>query len=154
PLLVTHMAAYGCVASIGVFLYMIDHVGKMLRPSGVFASVASEAHRVIDKVYPRRLIDPSPAITQSSEWFDRESARVVTSARGGVVLAFDERGLVALAARYDCVIELAPQVGQFVAPGDPLFRVHGGAAIPISTLRHTIAIGAERTLEQDPAFGF
>src|SRR5262245_66621629 len=35
PLLVTHLAAYGCAASLAVFLFMIDHFGKMLRPSGV-----------------------------------------------------------------------------------------------------------------------
>src|SRR5215471_1114710 len=38
PLLVTQFAAYGCAASIGVFLYLIDHVGKKLRPSGAFAA--------------------------------------------------------------------------------------------------------------------
>ena len=71
-----------------------------------------------------------------------------------MVLAFDVQGLVALGVRYDCLIELAPQVGNYVAPGDPLFRVHGGINLPMDVLRDSIALGAERTMEQDPAFAF
>ena len=29
PLLITHTAAYGCLASIAIFLYQIDHIGKL-----------------------------------------------------------------------------------------------------------------------------
>src|SRR5262249_29907964 len=54
----------------------------------------------------------------------------------------------------DCVIEMMPQVGNFVAPGDPLFRVLGGAGLPDETLHQSIALGAERTIEQDPTFAF
>jgi len=85
---------------------------------------------------------------------DGKPARTVPSKSVGVVLAFDVQGLVALAIRHDCVIELVPQVGSFVAPGDPLFRVRGGADLPQGKLYHSIAFGAERTLEQDPAFAF
>jgi uncharacterized membrane protein len=72
-----------------------------------------------------------------------------------VVLAFDIQGLVALAERTDCVIELVPQVGDFVAVGDPLFRVfQGRAALPARALCQSVALGQERTPEQDPAFAF
>ena len=40
PLFTTRLAAYGCVASLGVFLYLIDHVGNSLRPSGALRTVA------------------------------------------------------------------------------------------------------------------
>src|SRR4029453_6054991 len=53
------------------------------------------------------------------------------------------------------VIELAPQVGDFVATGDPLFRVfQGGASLPSETLEESVAGGQERTLEQDPTLAF
>jgi uncharacterized membrane protein len=154
PPLVTQFAAYGCVASIGVFLYLIDHVGKKLRPSGVFASVAAEAHRVIESVYPRRLSDDQEAVQKDPGGVGRQPARVVPSTEGGVVLAFDVPGLVELGSRHDCVIELAPQVGNFVAPGDPLFHVRGGPGLSAESLHGSVALGAERTMEQDPAFGF
>jgi uncharacterized membrane protein len=154
PLLLTHIAAYGCVLSIGVFLYLIDHVGKKLRPSAVFESVAVQAHNVINHVYPRRLSDQQESIGDAGGGQDAVPKRTVTSTSGGVVLAFDVAGLVALATRHDCVIELAPQVGNFVAPGDPLFYVRGGSGLSDAALLGSIALGAERTMEQDPAFAF
>jgi uncharacterized membrane protein len=155
PLLITQIAAYSCVCSIGVFLYLIDHVGKMLRPNGVFESVASEAHRVIENVYRRRFTDAEPSVAETTQILTRTSPLEVSGSQSGVVLAFDEAGLVALAARHDCVVEMVPQVGDFVAPGTPLFRIYGTSAeVSADALRHSIAIGAERTMEQDPAFAF
>jgi uncharacterized membrane protein len=79
----------------------------------------------------------------------------IRNRKDGVVLAFDIRGLVALAERADCVIEMVPQVGDFVAVGDPLFRIYqGGTSLSADALCQSVAVGQERTLEQDPAFAF
>jgi uncharacterized membrane protein len=69
------------------------------------------------------------------------------------VLAFDPDGLAALARQADCLIEVVPQVGDFVAKGDPLFRLYGGD-VDDRELQQSVAIGPERTMEQDPAFAF
>jgi uncharacterized membrane protein len=153
PYLITQVAGYCSVVTIGMFLYLIDHVGKMLRPSGALASVAAEGHEVLDSVYPRRLTDKVEPIVEDT---DQESApgRALTSPRGGVVLAFDVEGLVALAARHDCLIEMVPQVGNLLGPGDAVLRVHGGADLPPEALLQSIALGTERTMEQDPTFAF
>src|SRR5262249_18445058 len=55
PLLTTRLAAYSCLASLGVFLFLIDHVGKSLRPSGALWAVASLGRGVIESVYPEHL---------------------------------------------------------------------------------------------------
>jgi len=53
------------------------------------------------------------------------------------------------------VIELAPQVGDFVAVDEPLFKLYTGARlIDEELLRNAIAFGSERTMEQDPTFAF
>src|SRR5205823_4993166 len=117
PYLISVVAGYGSLVSVGVFLYLIDHVGKLLRPSGVFKSVTSQAHRVIDEVYPRRLTDSPDGTMGASLVLDKKPARIVPSTTAGVVLAFDQEGLVALGTRHGCVIELMRQVGNFVAPG-------------------------------------
>jgi uncharacterized membrane protein len=155
PLLTGSVAAYGSLASLGVFLYMIDHVGKALRPSGALWAVASKGRAVIDSVYPRRLADlPKPA-QGPAPGLDAGPTRTILNPRDGVVLAFDIRGLVSLAQRTDCVIELVPQVGDFVAAGDPLFRLYqGGEKLPPEALCQSVAFGQERTLEQDPTFAF
>lgn len=65
------------------------------------------------------------------------------------VLAFDISSLVALSQRADCIIELVPQVG------DPLIRVFGGRlTFPEKQLKQSVAVGMERTMEQDPTFAF
>ena len=64
------------------------------------------------------------------------------------------QGLVALGTRYDCVIELVPQVGNYVAPGDPLFRVYGGAGLPAEALRQSIALGRSEPWNRIPCSRF
>jgi uncharacterized membrane protein len=146
-------AAYSCLLSLPVFLYLIDHVGKSLRPSGAVWSVARFGREVIESVYPRRLPDaPAPS---NREVLDEVPANTICSAKDGVILAIDVRGLVSLAQRGDCVIEMVPEVGDFVAAGDPLFRIRPATAMARSAaLSQAVAIGQERTLEQDPAFAF
>lgn len=71
------------------------------------------------------------------------------------MLAFHEEGLLKLAQRADCVIELVPQVGDHVAAGDALFRIYQcGATLSAEALCQSVAVGQERTLQQDPTFAF
>lgn len=154
PLVTSHIAGYSSIACIGLFLFLIDRVGKLLRPSGALQSVATRAHEVINIVYPRYLKESQETSFDLAIVLGKKPAYSVTSPSPGTVLAFDLRGLVKLASRHDCVIELVPQVGSFVAPGSVLFRIFGGAAFPYDTLRQSIALGMERTMEQDPALAF
>jgi uncharacterized membrane protein len=156
PLLTTHLAAYSCVVCLAVFFFLIDHLGRMLRPSGALRAVAWLGRRVVESVYPERLADlkagAAPEIARAP---DGEPTAVIYNPTDGVVLAFDEKGLLNLAQRADCVIEMVPQVGDHVAAGDPLFRIYqGGATIPADALCQSIAVGQERTLEQDATFAF
>ncbi|MBX7105594.1 MAG: DUF2254 domain-containing protein [Gemmataceae bacterium] len=152
PYLTTQVAAYGCVASLIVFLILIDHVGKSLRPSGALRAVAVIGRTVIKSVYPLPL---SAEVTSSAPINEGPVTRMIPCRSNGVVLAFDAIGLVGLAEKYDCMIELVPQVGDHVPVGDPLFRLYrGGDAIPAKMLHHSVAFGVERTMEQDPTFAF
>jgi uncharacterized membrane protein len=154
PQLSAWVAAYSCVASIGVFLYMIDYVGKSLRPVSLLTRIGREAQDVIRSVYPRPF-GGTEAATNVALVVDGGPSRTIVSGRTGVVLAFDVAGLVDLARRGDCLIELVPQVGDFIAEGDPLFRLyHGGDRLADHPLNQAVAIGPERTMEQDPAFAF
>jgi uncharacterized membrane protein len=52
-------------------------------------------------------------------------------------------------------VELAPQVGDFVGAGEPLFLLRGRASsLEDGRLRSLVIFGSERTLEQDPLFAF
>jgi uncharacterized membrane protein len=154
PQLTARMSAYGFLLSLGVFLLLIDHVGKALRPSGALRAVALLGRDVIESVYPKHLADLPEAAQDPVNGFGNPSL-TIASQKDGVILACDVTGLATLAERADCIIEMVPQVGDFVAVGDPLFRVfRGGAAIAHGRLRQMVAIGQERTLEQDPTFAF
>jgi uncharacterized membrane protein len=148
------VAVYSNVFCIGLFIYLIDHVGKSLRPVSVLTRVGTAGQEVIRDVYPRPVTgtDETPTRVVAAP---RAPSRVVASSSTGAVLAFDEAGLVEMARRADCLIELVPQVGNFLTRGDPLFRLYGGGdAIADRELLHSVAIGPERTMEQDPEFPF
>ena len=155
PTLTAHIAAFTCLVSLIVFLYLIDHVGKSLRPSEVLQRIATSGRRILEQVYPRRLAEwPDESRTPADEPAGRPS-RTIPSRRNGVLLAFDMVGLVQLARQADCVIELVPQVGDFVAAEHPLFRIYGGGAAPsAAALYQSVVFGQERTLQQDPGFAF
>ena len=156
PLLTTQVAVYGCLVCLAVFFYLIDHLGKALRPSGALRTIAWLGHRVIESVYPRSPVEsPEGTARQVAEVLDGKLTATILNREDGVLLAFDEAGLLSLAQRTDCVIELVPQVGDHVAVGDPLFRVfQGGATLAGETLCQSVAVGQERTLQQDALFAF
>jgi uncharacterized membrane protein len=156
PSLTVHVAAYSCVASLAAFLYLIDHVGKALRPSGALSLVGLHGRKVIKAVYPKGLGDQQPRPADVASQLHMEKPAVTfAKQRDGVVLAFDIDGLVKLAEQHECIIELVPQVGDHMAAGDPLLRVIGGSTpIAESALSRVVAVGMERTLEQDPTFAF
>jgi len=148
------LAVYSSVLSIAVFLYMIDHVGKALRPVIVLSSIGSAGQQVVEDVYPQLLATAQDKPANAPGVAGKPS-RIVLSKRTGVVLALDVSGLAELARQADCQVEFVPLVGEFVTNGDPLFKVYDGASeISDGKLQHGVAIGAERTYEQDPAFAF
>jgi uncharacterized membrane protein len=155
PKLTVMISAYGCVVSIGVLLYLIGHVARQLRPSGAMRGVARLGRKIIRAVYKKTLREATEASVDGTELPRGGSPDTFLNARDGVVLAVDISGLVSAATGAGCLIEMVPQVGQFVGAGEPLFRVYGGSGkIVPGTLGHSIALGQERTLEQDPMLAF
>lgn len=151
PLVTTYLAAYGFLINLAVFIYFCDEIGKTLRPSSALHSVALAGREVIRSVYPRLNQDDSS--TKPAKSGMDTLTRVVLNAQDGVVLALDLKGLVSMAERANCRIEVIPEVGDFVSTGEPLFRIfEGGASLSEETLQKSIAVDQERTLEQDPMF--
>jgi uncharacterized membrane protein len=155
PVISVHLSAYACVASLAVFLYLIDHIGRLLRPANALRLVAYHTRGVIESVYPLRF-EQAPINPQYPPPNPQSEPRVIVeSARDGVILACEIGELVEHARRSDCVLEMVPQVGDFIGRGDPLFRLVRGEWKPELSpiaLRRLVAIGQERSLEQDPAF--
>ena len=155
PPLTARIASYLCIASLITFFYLIDHMGKAVRPSLLLRSVGMRGRKIIETVYPC-LFDPAQSRDADSERTGIGAPDTVVSAdAAGTVLACDVPGLVTLARRADCVFELVPQIGDFIASGQPLFGVFGKSSPSLAQeLRQRVAIGPERTMDQDPIFAF
>ena len=149
------VAALLGIACIADFLFLIDYAARLLRPVSVVAKVGKTGVAMIDAVYP----EPAMALTPEAAALHMQprvpSRGVEHHGASGIILAVDIPTLVVLAERHNGLIEFVPQVGDFLAVQEPLFVLHGGAmAIPNRVVRSTVAIGPERTLEQDPMFAF
>jgi uncharacterized membrane protein len=154
PELTGRVVSYSFMLSLVVFLFLISHLGKALKPSGVLRSVARLGRETFESVYPR-LDAESGEGGNADVRLDRQTAVIVPSTRDGVVLSFDLAGLVNLARQSGSVVELVPQVGDYVASGDPLLRMYQGRNPPkLEAFRRAVCIGEERTMDQDPAFVF
>ncbi len=140
---------------LGFFLF-VQRLSTGLRSTSMMRFVADRGRGVIEQVYPHTY-DPARPEEVARKYSSPTATAVIVefTRRSGVVMAFSVTDLVRLAQEADSVIELVPQVGDFVATGDPLFRVWGGArAVTPEALRGCVAVGAERTMDQDPRFIF
>ena len=147
------VAALLGIVSLMAFLYLIDYAARLLRPVSIVTRVGQLGMEVISTVYPNRTTRPRPA--SEIRRMGHPERIVLHTNTSGVVLAANVKGLVSGARRANGIIEFVPLVGDFLAVGQPLFRLYGGAgAIADRQLRGAVALGTERTLEQDPTFAF
>jgi uncharacterized membrane protein len=145
-----------CLGSLcfAAFLYLIDYAARMLRPVSILSRLGDGGIAVIDNVYPE--MDTGPLQVSPPNHQLGAPARTVDHHRtSGIVLAVNVKALLAKAESAKGVIEFVPQVGDFVASGNPLFNLYGGASsIDDSVLSEAVIFGSERTIEQDPTFAF
>ena len=77
------------------------------------------------------------------------------SARPGAIQAVDGKALIGWAQTHDCLVVLRHAIGDFVPLGARLIDVYGGqnqGPRAERRLADMVALGDERTIEQDPAF--
>lgn len=157
PLAGVKITIISVLATIILFLRFIPHLGMSLRPISLMRKVAEQGHNAIEDIYPRQY---GTAASEKAERIPRALMRkdaitVAYTGPSGVLMAFSAAGLVAAAEAAGCTIELEQQVGNFVSRGDPLFKTFPpGRPVDARVLHHLVAIGEERTLEQDPVFAF
>lgn len=156
PQLPVLLAVLLSLLSIAVFLYLIQKTGQTLRPVAILHHVAAATRVAIDAVYP----DPfsiGPLSARNEFTPTPEQWMIKHDGPAGVLLAFDADGIVEIARRSDCVVEVVPLIGDFLATGAELFRLHGPGVGIMETnddrLRRCVAIGPERVVDNDPAFG-
>jgi uncharacterized membrane protein len=139
------------VASIFAFVYLVHHVAQSIRAVSIMDAVAAETRASIRENYPLDAPDPFADAPVPPG----PPSQILLLERGpGVLLGLDEDDLVHIAGRHDCVLELLPNVGDYLPSNVALFAVHGGdGRVEVSQVLRHVGIGPERTLYQDTAFG-
>ncbi len=141
------------LASVGAFVFYIDHMAHAIRASTVITSIWAETVAAVDRLFPERIGHEARGDVALPRAPGPEV--VLTAPSAGVLVAVDEERLLSVAATEDRSIELLPAVGDFVTEGSPLARLWGSwDREAADQVRAAIGLDAERTLDQDAAFGF
>ena len=140
------------LCSLAAFVYYLHHVAHSIRAVSIMESVTAEARAAI------RAIDVSDRVHHDS-WPDRAPDAVVTSERPpGTLVGIDPDDLVRLAVARGVRIRMLVQVGDYLPSGSPVVAVWtdtpGLGAITSADVAPFIGLGHERTMSQDPGFGF
>jgi uncharacterized membrane protein len=137
------------VLSVVLFLLFFDRFVHRLRPVAVAALVGQVAQRVLTTLTG---LIPDAASAQVAAG---DPVLMVSSGRDGSIQAIDVRGLVRWASRHHHLLAMQAGIGDSVTNGQRLIAVFGDANPPAHASRHLrgmVALGVERTVEQDPAF--
>jgi uncharacterized membrane protein len=139
------------LGSFFALVFLLHHVAQSIRAVSIIESVVIETRTSIEDNHPPDLDDPLAGHPIP----DGPPRQVITlDRRPGVVLGVDEKDLIKLARRHDCVLQLVPTVGDYVVGGGSVALVHGGdGTVRAPDVLDLVGIGPERTLFQDSAFG-
>ena len=131
------------VVSIAMLVLYVDHIGRSLRVSSLIELVGDDTRCLLDAQYPDTLS------------VDDVAPSVILASASGVVTAIDRDALVEAAVSADCVLHVVPAVGSFVPAGAPLIDIEGHVDhLDRQAASGCIALGLERTLDEDVAYGF
>ncbi|GAB4379417.1 MAG: DUF2254 domain-containing protein [Elainellaceae cyanobacterium] len=146
------------IISIGVLIYFIHHASTIIQASHVISGVSNDFEQAIDRLFPeedgqsafysQRLVGEIP------EHFDREAGSI-RAADAGYLQMIDHDSLMKCASRYNLLIWIQVQPGQFIMKGNELLKVYpqgrGGRSL-VDHLRKAFIFGKERTEQQDIEF--
>jgi uncharacterized membrane protein len=153
PNLGTSIAGLLLLLSLVLFVIFLDRMLHRLRPVAVAALVSD----YLDRDFARQVA----TLTAPEIFWGRPGQiggtpqLVARCTRRGAIQAIDVGGLCSWALSHDRLVVVRHAVGDFVPAHAVLIEVFGdGLADPgdEERLRRMVVLGAERTIEQDPAF--
>jgi uncharacterized membrane protein len=153
PNLGVSIAGVLVIASLLLFVVFLDRYLHRLRPVAVTVLVAGYVQRGFQRYFAGLIAMPD-VFSGTLEGNREEPALVVRSTAPGSIQAVDAHGLVEWARRHDCLVVVHHTIGDFVPAGAELLAAYGSGVDGRSErrLQGMVALGPERTIEQDPAF--
>jgi uncharacterized membrane protein len=153
PSLGVSVAGVAFVVNLVLLLLYLDRFVHNLRPVAVGVMVGRRGrqevrHAIRDAAAENMSITRAPNPLAASH-----PAMLVGLRDAGAIHTIHFRGLVGMAVRHDCAIEVTCSAGDFVPSGFPIITVHAAGRLPdAGVLAGMIALGQERSIEDDPAF--
>jgi uncharacterized membrane protein len=142
----------GVAVTVDLFLLLLylDRFVHALRPVAVAAAMARAGLAIVaSPVFGTELRGRGDTTDLAKD----PAALHVRAAKSGAIQAVDLHGIVAFATSRDLVCVLRNAVGDFVNAGSTVMDVYGAPrARDERPLNGMVALGHERTIDQDPAF--
>ncbi len=141
------------IVSIGVLIYFIHHVSQMLRLESLVGRVVADVHIAIDMLYPERMGSAASAERSSPLILNRQKQLPLTCIKRGYLQSLRDDETVATASKFDAVIVMRKQPGDFLIPGEMLATAvfYNDQDLPglQQAINGVIAVGSTRTVFQD-----
>ncbi|MEO7269859.1 MAG: DUF2254 domain-containing protein [Knoellia sp.] len=138
------------LASVLVFLAYIHHIAQSIRVAAILASIADDTRALLDDRFPADA-QPAPALPERPQ--PAGPTRTITARSPGVVQWVDDSALADAAASHGVSLKMLRAVGEFVATGAPLARVHGEGSFDDDRVHAAVHVGRERSMNEDVGFG-
>lgn len=142
------------LASLGMFILLIHHIAQSIRAVVVVDRIGNRARKGLEAVFPEGLGEDTEEPAAATPPGPPQLI-VPNLDQAGVVVQLDERSLIEAVDDAEVFVRMVPLVGDFVPHGAPLFEVWGDAQrLDARRLQRAVALGRERSVAQDAAFGF
>lgn len=148
------------LASLGMLIFFIHHVARMLQADYVIAMVAQELDHAIEKLYPGGMGEDAPEsrmaeLKEIERRLDRDAAAAVCLRTAGYVHALDVDSLMKAAKNHDVLIRILARPGHYVHDGLPVAEVWPALRVDEhfkTKIASAFITGRTRTSQQDVEF--
>ena len=158
PALSVFMGMLLAVVGVGVLIYFIHYVALSIQASTVVSSVANEALKTIDQLYPRSLSADAQEVPPALPPADtHQPVQGVSAHTNGYVQLIDEPALIRFAIAAGIIVRVDAGTGDFVTQQSPLVSLIGsGQPVGPATrkaINRAFSIRRTRTIDGEIAFG-
>ena len=143
---------------IAALIHFIHHIAMSIQASSIVAAAAQETLSAVDRLFPNGLEvnENEGADNDLASALARQPWSAVPACKTGYIESFDKEALLDVARDLGTILRMEHSVGEFVVERMPLVSLRDPSGLDATTtarLNAAFAIGRQRTVEQDVAFG-
>lgn len=146
--------------SIIVLFVFVKALVSMIRVAYIMQVVADETRESIAENLP-----PADRYTQAEleershpkqiiRYYNPPGSSLVSRTPQGVLIGVNIVRIVRYAHEHNCLIRILPRVGDYIVSDEAVVEVYGENELDPQEILSSFVVGPERSLFQDPAFGF